>query len=189
MYGKMVNLGESLVPKDKINKIIFLLNQVKMIDGDYAEVGVYKGGTSIIICENSNSNVYLFDTFNGMPYYIDNVDKDWEIGSFGDIDFEDVKNLFKNQENVFIYKGIFPKDTGKYIKSNKFKFVHLDVDNYTSYKECLEFFYNKMVTGGIVIFGDDNCECCPRANISIDEFLVDKPESLIVDQAVFIIKN
>jgi len=185
----MINIGQSLVEKEKINKIINLLNKVKDLEGEYSEVGVYKGGTSLIISQNSNSNVYLFDTFEGMPNHTKNIDGTWGLGSFGDIEVEEIIKLFKDYENVKIHKGIFPAETSKFIKDNKFKFVHLDVDNYISYKESLEFFYDKMVKEGIIIFDDYNCECCPGANLAIDEFFLSKEEKLLFDSVYYIIKK
>ena len=65
----------------------------------------------------------------------------------------------------------------------------MDVDNYISYKESLEFFYDKMVNGGIIVFDDYNCECCPGANLAIDEFFSSKEEKLLFDSVYYIIKK
>ena len=44
------------------------LKAVKDLAGDIAEIGVYKGGTAKLICElKGNKNLYLFDTFEGLP--------------------------------------------------------------------------------------------------------------------------
>ena len=37
--------------------------------GDLAEVGVYKGGTAVIMADMyQDREIYLFDTFEGLPY-------------------------------------------------------------------------------------------------------------------------
>ncbi len=185
----MIEVGHSLVIKEKINKIIELLKKIENLYGDYAEVGVYKGGTAIVISENSNSSVHLFDTFEGIPYHTENIDGTWYLGTLNDVDITDIIKLFEDQEHVKIYKGIFPIETSKNIENNKFKFVHLDVDNYQSYKESLEFFYERMVTNGIIVFDDYNCECCPGAKLAIDEFFADKKEKLIFDDVYYITKK
>ena len=83
----------------------------------------------------------------------------------------------------------FPNSYAKnVIKNKKFKFVHLDVDNYQPYKESLEFFYDKMVPGGIILFDDYDCDCCPGANKAVDEFFSDKPEVIQKSVGVFIVK-
>lgn len=185
----MINLGSSLVEQQKIEKLIYALRSSENMIGDVAEVGVYKGGTALEIAKNTSSNVFLFDTFDGMPYFSENFDSRWKIGSFNDTNYNDVSNLFLNYNNVKIYKGIFPLETSSFIENNKFKFVHLDVDNYYSYKECLNFFYERMVENGIIVFDDYNCDCCPGANAAIDEFFEEKHENIITDIITYVIKN
>ena len=44
------------------------VKKTEKIEGDIAEVGVYKGGSAKLICEATNKKpVYLFDTFEGLP--------------------------------------------------------------------------------------------------------------------------
>lgn len=185
----MIELGKSLVERNKIDEIINQLKKLDFLIGDIAEVGVYKGGTALEIAKNTLSNIFLFDTFEGMPYYSENIDKDWKLGSFNDVNYDQISKLFSNFDNVKIFKGVFPKDTSHYLENKSFKFVHLDVDNYQSYKECLEFFYEKMVQDGIIIFDDFNCDCCPGANKAIDEFFSDKKEKIITGVITYIIKQ
>jgi hypothetical protein len=188
-YNLLINYGSSLVDKNKITHIIELLKSVTELNGDVCEVGVYRGGTAKIISENINDcNLFLFDTFGGMPYYDLEKDKDWDVGTFNQTDYDTVSNLFKNKPNVGVYKGIFPSETSHNIQDKKFKFVHLDVDNYQPYKESLEFFYDKMVPGGVILFDDYDCNCCPGANKAVDEFLSDKPEEVQKNVGVFIVK-
>jgi O-methyltransferase len=182
--------GSSLVDGSKINQIIQILQQLSVLDGDVAEVGVYRGGTANIICEyNKNSNVFLFDTFCGMPFFDEEKDREWIVGSFAQIDYNAILDIFKKYPFCFIYKGIFPQETSHNIIDKKFKFVHLDVDNYQSYKECLEFFYDRMITGGVIVFDDYDCDCCPGANIAVDEFFKDKPENIQKSNIIFVVKQ
>ena len=60
----------------------------------------------------------------------------------------------------------------------KFCFASLDCDIYESYKECLEFFYPRLVPGGVVLFDEYNDPPWPGCNKAVDEFLADKPEQL-----------
>jgi O-methyltransferase len=185
----MINLGNSLVEQEKIEKLINALRSTENMEGDVAEVGVYKGGTALEIVKNTSSNVFLFDTFDGMPYFSEDLDNRWKLGSFNDVNYSDVSNLFVNYNNVKIYKGIFPLETSSFVENNKFKFVHLDVDNYYSFKECLNFFYKRMVVNGIMIFDDYDCECCPGANAAIDEFFKEKEEKIVTDVIAYIVKK
>lgn len=185
----MLNYGESLVCFDKIKKLENLLLSVKNLDGCIAEVGVFRGGTALkMSLIEKNSEIHLFDTFEGMPNFSKNYDKDWKKGSFKDTSYEEVKKIFSNNKNVHIYKGMFPQETGKFIIDKKFKFVHLDVDNYESYIDSLNFFYEKIIDDGIIIFDDYEEKCCPGAKKAVDEFFKNK-EKIIFDKTYFIIKE
>ena len=188
----MINIGfgTTIVDGFKIKNIIELLNSVEGLDGDVVEVGVYKGGSALIISQNTKSKIHLFDTFDGMPYHSSELNEKWELGTFNDTNLINVQDLFKSNPNVRCYKGIFPIDTSHNIEHLTFKFVHLDVDNYTSYKESLNFFYDKMVKGGVIIFDDYNCDCCPGANLSVDEFFENKIEKVLnKNNTFYIVKN
>lgn len=111
------------------------------IEGDIAEVGVYKGSSAKIIAEATNKEIHLFDTFEGLP----ESDGQFKKGEYKS-SYEDVKN-YLNYPNVHIYRGLFP-ETARPIKDRKFSLVHLDVDIYSSTLQGLEFFWPRMSWGG-----------------------------------------
>lgn len=179
IVNKNLIFGDTLVSVEKIkfikNKIIEL-NDIKFA---IAEVGVYKGGTAKIILETMNKDcaLYLFDTFEGIPNKSE-YDNIHIVGDFNDIPYDDILEYFKRHSNVYICKGIFPKDTSKYIENEKFKLVHLDVDTYISYKESLSFFYDKIISGGCIIFDDYNEPTCMGATKAVNEFFENKKENV-----------
>lgn len=129
------------------------------LDGDMAEVGVWKGGSARLICEAKGSiNLHLFDTFEGLPEV---SDKDMcfsqikllHKGDFKNTNIETVKDYLSRYDGVHYYKGEF-HNTSNAIKDKKFSFVHLDVDLYQSTLECLNIFYPRLVPGGIIISHD-----------------------------------
>jgi hypothetical protein len=130
-----------------------------ILEGDMAEVGVYQGGSAKIICEaKGNRRLYLFDTFEGLPN-VSEVDAVFEDIKFfkekkmNETSYETVKKYLSNYNNIYIYKGKFP-DTSDPIKNSVFSFVHLDVDIYESTINCLNFFFPRLVSGGIIISHD-----------------------------------
>ena len=46
-------------------QIYTAVTKTAKLEGDIAEVGVYKGGSAKLICEITNKPVHLFDTFEG----------------------------------------------------------------------------------------------------------------------------
>lgn len=172
---------KTLLTKDRKFKLKNYTELANCIEGDFAEVGVYKGGSAEIIAfyKNINKNFYLFDTFEGLPQADINFDNYHKKNDFNETSYEEVSEGLIGYENIFIYKGIFPQDHGDKIKHNKFSLVHLDVDIYKSYMDCLNFFYPRMTDGGIIILDDYFSPNCEGAKIATDTFFADKLEKPI----------
>ena len=150
------------------------VRQTAKIPGDIAEVGVYQGGSSMIICTaKGEKHLHLFDTFEGIPT-VENIDR-FRQGQFAS-QLEETRDYLKDQENVHFYKGIFP-DTAGPIEDRTFSFVHLDVDTYESTVNGIRFFYPRMNRGGVIISHD----YIPAMGVrkAFNEFFVDKPEPII----------
>lgn len=144
-------------------------------EGDMAEVGVYQGGSAKLICEVKESKtLHLFDTFEGLPKVTEEDThfgmKYWETGEFKNTNITNVKNYLSKYRNVKFYKGRFP-ETAEPIDKKQFSFVHLDVDLYQSTLDCLEFFFPRMVKGGIILTHDFHTKGVKKA---FDEFFQDK---------------
>lgn len=182
----------SLLCDDRRNKLRLFTELANYLDGNMAEVGVYQGGSAEVIANNKHESkkLFLFDTFIGMPKSSqhDNIHKE---GDFNQTSYNQICSNFKNYKNVFVYQGIFPKQNADKVQDEKFNLVHLDVDIYQSYKDCLEFFYPKLVDGGFLILDDYGETACLGAKLAIDKFLMKIPEKLIWTQycQVVIIKN
>lgn len=181
-------MAKSLITSDKLTGLIRLLKLVEHLNGVVVEVGVYQGGSALILAQNTPSLIYLFDTFSGMPHYNPEIDSQWKIGSFAEVSYDQILEEFKKYSNVSVYKGEFPKENSEVLNGQQIKFLHLDVDNYQSYKDCLEYFYHRMVVGGIMVFDDYNESCCPGANKAIDEFFEGK-EKIVCADTIFVVKK
>jgi O-methyltransferase len=150
----------------------FLLD-VRRLEGDVAEVGVWRGGTGqLMAAVLSHKKTYLFDTFEGLPAISPDFDKNYHSeGEYSDTIYEDVKSLFSQQDYVKVVKGVFPhsvENDNTYPK--QYCFVHVDVDLYQSAKDCCEYFYRLLVPGGVMIFDDYGFGTCPGVRQAVDEF-------------------
>jgi O-methyltransferase len=146
------------------------------IEGDYAEVGCYKGASAVAICEaKGDKPLHLFDTFEGLPE-VETKDGQFSAGMYKG-EYELVKSKIDNYPNVKMYKGLFPDTTGP-VADHKFAFVNIDVDIYSSQKSCLEFFYPRLVKGGVLL-SHDYSKGAPGVVKAFDEFMADKPERII----------
>ena len=165
---------KSLVDEQRFFILYQLVNQTNSIEGDIAEIGVYKGGTAKLISSISNKKLYLFDTFSGMPETDSKIDIH-KKGDFSDTTIIQVKEFLKDNDNVFFYPGIFPK-TAKSVSNCIFSFVHVDIDIYQSAVDCCDFFYDRLSSGGIMVFDDYGWPTCPGVKKAVDDFFSDKPE-------------
>jgi O-methyltransferase len=181
-------MSESLVRPEKLERLRELLLSTQHLDGDIVEVGVYKGGSARVLVDNAGeSKVFLFDTFAGMPHHDQTLDGRWGAGSFADTSAIAVMDMFFGDKRVSIYPGVFPEETGDAIAGRRLRFVHLDVDNFRSYSECLEYLYGMVVPGGILVFDDYGEDCCPGAKAAVDEFFIGRAQ-VVIDGTAYVVK-
>jgi O-methyltransferase len=119
-------------------------------ESDSAEVGTWRGGSSYLMASIANPRKhYVFDTFTGLP------DGDLSItkGSFADTSAEFVTTLLKPLGNTTVFPGLFP-ETALAIENRRFSLVHLDVDLEAGTEAGLQFFYPRLLPGGVVVIDD-----------------------------------
>ncbi len=170
----------SLVPlQAKYILYSLALDASRRCHGDFAECGVYKGGTARILAELAQSRtLHLFDTFSGMPE-TDPAKDIHKKGEFADTTLESVRQYLSDFANVTFYAGFIP-ETLSPVQHRTFSFVHIDLDIYSAIRSACEFFYPRLESGGVFLFDDYGYPSCPGARTAVDEFLSDKPEVLLV---------
>jgi len=164
--------------------------QNNKISGDIVEIGVWKGGSilSMILAyekyKENRRTFHLYDTFSGMTSPTA-IDKDLHnndasaLMAVSDVvqakaELDEVKeNIARhtNYKKIKYHKGDILKN--KFFPK-KIAILRLDTDWYESTKHELDNFYDKVVSGGIVIVDDYGWwEGCEKA---VDEFLKLHPE-------------
>ncbi|MFQ6342842.1 TylF/MycF/NovP-related O-methyltransferase [Campylobacter sp. VTCC 70190] len=146
------------------------------IEGNMAEVGVFRGEFAKKINEYfSDKKLYLFDTFEGFDdkdlRYEDNSEKH-KNNNFTNTSLELVMGKMPHKENVIIKKGYFPQSVmdDKNLENERFCFVSLDTDLYKPILEGLDFFYPKMVKGGVIVIDDYYSQLYTGVKKAVDEF-------------------
>jgi hypothetical protein len=163
-----------------------------MIEGDIVECGVWRGGSmmlaalKLIELKNTERNLYLFDTFEGMtiPTDIDTLATDNRVnaktifiqkkkkGGWAVSSIEEVRNNFKfipyPKDNVYFIKGKV-EETLPYEGIKKIALLRLDTDWYESTKQELETLFDKIENGGVLII--DDYGHWTGAKIAVDEFI------------------
>lgn len=142
------------------------------------EVGVWRGGTAGIMSQQlvrlgSTASIYLADTFEGVAKAGAN-DSFYTGGEHSDTSQPIVEDVLKNESGYQYYtilKGIFPDDTAQKIPVTEvFGLCHIDVDVYDSAKGVLEWVWNKLIVGGVVVFDDYGFHTCTGVTKLVEEY-------------------
>ncbi len=146
------------------------------LPGDIAEVGVFQGASAKLICEVKGDKTFrLFDTFAGLPKSAEQDNGVHREGQYA-CSLESVKKYLSGYQNLEFYQGLFP-DSAVNAPEAKYCFAHFDVDLYEGTLGCLEYFYPRMVPGGIMVSHDYSLLAGVEA--AFTEFFADKPEPVI----------
>jgi len=137
-----------------------LVEQCGRLDGDFLEVGVWRGGTGCLMAVKAKlmglrSRVYLADTFAGVVKASDQ-DPSYRGGEHADTS---VDILLKAKDslgldNIQPLVGIFPEQTAGPLENTRFSLCHIDVDVYASAADVLDWVWPRLLTGGVVVFDD-----------------------------------
>ena len=184
-----INLGLS---KDEGFNLCQCLLQTSDIIGDVVEIGVFQGGSAILMerYKNKNKTLYLFDTFDGwVDVGIEDKGTTLVNGSGWYPTVEEVTKLF-NGKSVEIINGFFPSSIPEGFSDKKFSLIHSDTDTYNSTLNTLKYFYDKVSVGGIIIIHDYINLNAPGVKKAVDLFFKDKEEKItsLIDTQVTIIK-
>lgn len=158
--------GHTFVDQYKCYELWEQLGQLRHVPGDVLEVGVWRGGTGVLLATRArqlgmDAVVHLADTFDGVAKAGD-ADPWYRGGEHADTSVEIVRALAqRNGLEVDILVGMFPDQTAGRIEGRQFRLVHIDVDVYDSARETLEWAWPRLSVGGLVVwddFGAFECE-------------------------------
>ncbi len=160
------------------------LKLVDNVDGDTVECGCYKGASSYLVCQkNSMCSLskmhYVFDSFEGLSRPDSCDGEHWQVNDLKASEDSFHANMKDYEGHYRVLKGWIP-DRFAEVKDKRFSFVHIDVDLYQPTRDSIEFFYPRMVKGGLIICDDYGSSLCPGATSAVDAFMKDKKESIIM---------
>jgi len=180
----------STVAFKRVIRSYFLFKYFKSVSnlsGNILEVGVFKGFSALLLKKLEDElnlsikkdNLFLIDSFEGLSEIneedIVNNEKNYQHqqGHFN-VNFNDIKNLFRNYENVHLLKGWIPKIFNSLNKENLYKFVHIDVDLYEPTLTTLNYVFDKVVVGGVIITDDFDSNAFPGNRKAWQKFFIEK---------------
>ena len=172
------------------HSLIDLLRSTLHLPGDVIECGVYRGRSILAIaramqCIADDKTIYALDSFSGFPEdsisecdlgqgrRMKSVRKKFRFCADSPTRLNRVFRRFN--VNAKLVPGFF-SDTLPQFRDHKFCFIHLDCDIYSSYKECLESLFDRLVPGGVLVLDEWAADDWPGARQAGSEFLSDRPE-------------
>lgn len=182
-YGDVVGIPEA--------RCYFLQSSLKSlagVEGDVAECGVRNGKSSLYMLSvaGPERKFHLFDSFEGISDprpELDKIDTAFiDGGEHRAYRTDDEKatraRLSEYGKQVRIYKGWIPEKFRK-VSDQKFCLVHIDVDLYDPTIQSLEFFYDRLSPGGMIICDDYGSGHFPGARQAMDDFFRERRETPI----------
>ena len=149
--SKAFDRAKSMIDDAQLFELAQYIKATKNIVGDVAEFGSLYGGSGAIIAEAVNffgkKNVYLFDSFNGIPKSKFGMDFCWD-GAFSDNSQKMVEDSFKDLPFVKVVPGNIEK-THKKLKG-PFSYVYIASDTLESGETLLNYIWPKLSVGGII---------------------------------------
>lgn len=148
----------------------------KNLSGNVAELGVYRGDFARFInARFPNKKLYLFDTFEGFSQKDIALEGNFSSSQskhFSNTSIELVLEKMPHRQNCIIKKGWFPQ-SAKDVEDD-FCFVNLDADLYMPILEGLNFFYPKMVQGGVILIHEYFSKGYKGVKKAYEDFSADK---------------
>ena len=191
---------DSLFKRNRLNNLYYwvLAACSKAKSANVVELGCWRGHSSYIILRamrssESSGQLFIFDSFEGG--LSEKTDKDYyadirpsqqavltEAKLFASTE-EGVHKVLQDFGNFRTFRGWIPERFQE-VASHKFCLVHIDVDLYEPITESLEFFYARLVSGGVIVIDDYGYTQFPGARRAVDTFLIDHAVSAFVPNAI-----
>jgi hypothetical protein len=145
----------------RVHVALWVASQVKHLDGAFVECGVSRGFLSSAIMQfldwNSlEKDFYLFDTFDGLDerFLTQNEKKKTDrLSWYKDLSYESVRENFSEFKNVHLIQGVVPESLSK-VKIPKVCYLCLDMNCTVPEIEAAGFFWDKLVSGGMILLDD-----------------------------------
>jgi len=171
--------------RERFYSLVTLFRRTSALRGLVAECGCFRGLSSYLLCRTlkladpafDGSGYRIFDSFQGLsvPQPEDTIadsDPDAQLlrnntqpGKFAAA-LESVKASLNAFPNIEFFPGwipsAFPDES-----ETRYRFVHVDVDIYQPTRDSFDYFYPRLVAGGIIVCDDYGW---PGARKAIDEF-------------------
>lgn len=162
----------TLLTPDRLAQIRRAARETAALSGVNAELGVFRGGSAWMMADAAPKKLLrLFDTFEGLPSCC--PDGKHVAGEFAG-DLWDVQHLLTGR-SVDYRVGFFP-DSATGLDGERYSCVHVDGDLYETTRAAAEYFWSRLVPGGVILWDDYGWRDTPGVARALHEFF---PSDLI----------
>ena len=174
------------VTEPETERILSVARECLATEGDFVELGCYKGDTSLLLAEllveksveKPVKKLWIYDSFEGLPMKgeedASEVGKDFRQGELVATKREVKVRFLRAGLPVPIIKKAWFSELTERDLPEKIAFAFLDGDLYESIKDSLRLIDNKMAVGGVIIVHDYDNLALPGVARAVDEWLCDK---------------
>ena len=177
-------------------KIIELARNQLSCQGDFVELGCYKGDTSLLLAgvlKGTEKKLWIYDSFEGLPEKSEADESALGMNFKGGelyVTKREVKERFLRAglPVPVIKKAWFSELTGKDLPE-EVALAFLDGDFYKSIRDSLKLVESKMAEGGIIVVHDYQNPALPGVAKAVEEWAREQKKTIKTYQSMAIINN
>jgi len=153
------------------------------------ECGVEWGYTAFFALKTLTNNdkkinsfsMHLYDAWQDMREEELLESEYWHLNLYKNLDIESTKkNLIEFKENLIFHQGYIPDSLmEKPDPPDTISYLHIDLNSAKPTEYALEFFYPRLVGGGVILFDDYGWDAYEDTKNTIENFFKDKPGLLM----------
>jgi O-methyltransferase len=184
------------VSEIETEKIIELARNQLSCQGDFVELGCYKGDTSLLLAEvlkGTEKKLWIYDSFEGLPEKSEADESALGMNFKGGelcVTKREVKERFLRAglPVPVIKKAWFSELTGKDLPE-EVALAFLDGDFYESIRDSLKLVESKMAEGGIIVVHDYQNPALPGVVKAVEEWAREQNKTIKTYQSMAIINS
>jgi hypothetical protein len=167
----------------RVYVVCWAADKASRLEGDFVECGVYRGGFAraamhFVDFPKLDKTFYLFDTFRGLEdKLVSDAERKRGIPhAYKHYTYEGcyeaVSKTFEGMR-VVIVRGVVPETLSE-VKAEKVSFLSIDMNCAAPEIAAAEYFWDRMVSGGVIVVDDYGRERHYEQKVAFDRFAARK---------------
>lgn len=176
----------------RLHTLVWAARIALAVPGDFVECGVFKGDMSWVVANVLGSALddrmfYLYDSFAGFspklskpedypetPNFLEMANKTYRESDI----YEHVLRRFADKPNVKVIRGFVP-ESFKLAMPDRIAYLHIDLNSPAAEIATLEVLFNRISSGGVIVFDDYGWKHYHRQREAEDRFMADRGHTIL----------